>query len=87
MDFFDKVIKFSKALILLSIAIFFVRCSLGALVPDVNINGLKDGDRIVIEVIEGEEHGTVTITKNGEDLLIIEDSKTAPKTEVFEDPD
>jgi hypothetical protein len=74
MDFFDKVIKFSKALILLSIAVFFVRCSLGAFVPDININGLANGDEIKIDVTEGEDHETITIRKNGKELLVIQDN-------------
>lgn len=71
-EFFDLVVKASKALIVLSIALFFVRCSFGSFIPDVNINGLEDGDEIRIEVIEGEDGETVTIRKNGEDLIVVE---------------
>lgn len=73
MEKLDFVIKFSKALILLSIAVFFVRCSFGSFLPDVNIQGMKDGDEITVEVIEGGNSDTVIIRKNGEDLSVVED--------------
>ena len=74
-EFFDLVIKGSKALIVFSIALFFVRCSMGAMIPDVNIDGFADGDEIKIEVIENEGRETVTIRKNGEDILVVEGDK------------
>jgi hypothetical protein len=72
-EFFDNVIRGAKALILLSIAIFFVRCSFGSLVPDINIQGLEHGDEIKIDITENEERSVITIRKNGKELLVIED--------------
>ena len=68
---FKKIIGFSKAIIMLSVAIFFVRCSVGDLGPDVHFNGMEDGDEFRIEVIEGNDREVIIIRKNGGDLEVI----------------
>lgn len=76
MDTLDRVIKFSKALIIFSIAIFFVRCSLGHLTPEFEIHGLENGDTILIEIQEEGKNKTITLRKNEKDLLIVEGMAT-----------
>lgn len=71
----DLVIKGAKAAILVAIALFFVRCSVGAFVPDVNISGLEDVDEISIEVTEEEGREVVVIKKNGESVIIADEGK------------
>jgi hypothetical protein len=71
-DFLDFIIKLAKATIWVSIALFFVTCSVGAaFTPDVNIEiadvALEDlPDRFEIEVIESEDSDRIVITKTQE---------------------
>lgn len=68
----DIIIKLAKATIWVSIALFFVTCSVGAaLAPEVNIEiadmDLEDiPDRFEIEVIESEDSDRIIITKSQE---------------------
>jgi hypothetical protein len=72
METLNFIIKLAKAAIIVSIAIFFVRCSLGSFVPDVNIDGIQDGDSFRVEVIENGNSETVIIKKNDEEILVVE---------------
>lgn len=74
-EFAENVIKGAKALIVVSIAVFFVRCSFGSLVPDVNIEGLDELEGLKVEVIEHEHGATVTIERDGEEVIILEEGK------------
>ena len=70
-EFLDFIIKLAKATIWVSIALFFVTCSVGAMGPDVNIEiadvALEDiPDRFEIEVIESEDSDRIVITKTQE---------------------
>ena len=57
----DNVIKFSKAMILLSIALFMMRCTFGSFMPDVHVTGLENLEQIEIEVDESEDGDNIKI--------------------------
>jgi hypothetical protein len=82
--FFSLMWKVVKLVIVVSIAIFVFRCSTGDLAPDVNINGLADGDTFRIEVIEGEKHDKVVIKRNGEEFFVVEEVKAEVDTIIEE---
>ena len=72
METLDFIVKLAKTAIIVSIALFFVRCSLGSFVPDINIDGMQDGDSFRVEVIENGNSETAIIKKNGEEILDVE---------------
>ena len=82
METMDKIIKGCKVVIMASIALMFVSCAVGTAgcSPDVNINGLDDGDVIHIFVEESDSGKAkhVKITKNGKDIIKVIEGEHGP---------